>query len=164
MADFTAEEVQKLKGLLEMEEIRKVRMLYSQLMDSSRIDELADLFTEDGLCEFGPYGQWEGRETIRKNFKEVEGSHHGDTTFFAMHNTCDHWVELTGPDTAVGRSYLIDVVTQTPKEEQPIVWFGLYDEDYAKVDGQWLIKRCSLQFLWPERHLTEGFPGPFPPE
>jgi hypothetical protein len=50
MSEFTPEEVSKLRELLEIEEIRKVRLLYSHLMDSHRIDELADLFTPDGVC------------------------------------------------------------------------------------------------------------------
>ena len=66
-------------------------------------------------------------------------------------------MRLTGPTTAVGRSYLIDVVAITPQDENPIVWFGAYDADYVKVDGTWLFSRVSLEFLWPERHLSEGF-------
>ncbi|MGI9323882.1 MAG: nuclear transport factor 2 family protein [Pseudomonadales bacterium] len=158
---FTAEEVQRLRRLLEIEAIRETKIKYAQLMDGRRVDDLANLFTEDALCEFGPYGQWRSRETIRTNYQEVFS---GDSAllFGSLHNTPNHWVELTGPTTATGRSYLIDVITNKPPEENPIVWFGIYDEDYEKVDGQWLISRCSLQFLWPERNLTDGFGGEFP--
>ncbi len=161
-APFTKEEIRRLRNLLEVEDIRKTRLLYSTLMDTQRIDELAELFTEDALCEFGPYGEWRGRETIRANYKGVFS---GDSAglFFAMHNNSNHWVELTGEATAVGRSYLIDVVTTADKEANPITWFGVYDEEYAKVDGRWLVSRCSLQFLWPERHISTNFSGVFPP-
>ena len=160
---FTPEEIRSLKRLLEIEAIRKVKNLYSQYMDSGRIDELAELFTENALCEFGPeYGNWIGRETIRTNYKSVITGP-GSVLFGAMHNTGNHWIELTGPTTAVGRSYLIDVATTTPADQMPIVWFGLYDEAYEKVDGKWLVSRCSLQFMWPKRMNTEGFvPGKFP--
>jgi hypothetical protein len=161
MSEFTPSEVSKLRELLEIEEIRKVRLLYSHLMDSHRIDELADLFTPDGVCVFGPYGRWEGRETIRANFWDVEGG--GHDTYRAIHNTCDHWVELTGPDSAVGRAYLIDVVTDRPPADHPLVVLGVYDEDYVKVDGAWKIAECRLQFIWPERNTSDGYPGPFPP-
>jgi len=101
MSEFTADEVARLRERLEIEEIRKVRLLYSHLMDSHRIDELAELFTQDGVCVFGPFGRWEGRETIRTNFWKVEGQ---QDTYRAIHNTCDHWLEMTGPDAAVGRA------------------------------------------------------------
>lgn len=158
---LTADEIKRLRGLLDVEDIRQVKLLYSHLMDSRRIDELADIFTADALCEFGPYGEWRGRETIRANYHEVFGGE--DALLFAsLHNTCNHWIELTSATTALGRSYLIDVVTNKPVAENPIVWFGIYDESYEKVAGQWLIARCSLQFLWPERNLSEGFTGQFP--
>ncbi len=160
---FTSAEVKKLRELLEIEEIRKVMLLYSQLLDSGEIDALAAIFTQDACCEFGPYGEWHGRETIRANYQQVFDDEI-KMKFGSMHATGNHWVELTSPTTAVGRSYLIDALTHTDPAANPIEWLGLYDETYEKVDGSWLIKRISLQFLWPERHLTEGFSGPFPPK
>ena len=59
---FSYEEIQKLRELLEVEAIRKLRNLYAHLLDSGDIDALAALFTEDAVCEFGPYGEWHGRE------------------------------------------------------------------------------------------------------
>jgi hypothetical protein len=160
---FTSEEIKKLRELLEIEAIRKVRLLYSQLLDSGEIDALAAIFTKDALCEFGPYGEWRGRKRIRASYQQVFGEQIKQT-FGSLHNTGNHWVELTSPTTAVGRSYLIDVLTHTDSAANPIEWFGLYDDAYEKVDGVWLIKRISLQFLWPKRQLTDGFPEPFPPK
>ena len=37
---------------LEIEAIKKLRVLYSQFFDSHRTDEMAMLFTEDAVCEF----------------------------------------------------------------------------------------------------------------
>ena len=165
MADampFTSEEIKKLRELLQIEEIRKVMLLYSQLLDGGEIDALAAIFIEDACCEFGPYGEWRGRETIRANYQKVFADEI-KMKFGSMHITGNHWVELTSPATAVGRSYLSDVLTHTDPTAQPFEWFGLYDTAYEKVEGAWLIKRLSLQFFWPERYLTKGFPGPFPP-
>lgn len=160
---FTYEEIQKLRELLEIEAIRKVRNLYAHLLDGGDIDALAALFTKDALCEFGPYGEWRGRETIRHNYRQVFSDQIKDK-FGSLHNTGNHWVELTGPTTAVGRSYLIDVLTHTDPVANPVEWFGVYDDAYRKVDGAWLIERISLQFLWPQRQLTKGFSTPFPPK
>lgn len=160
MSELDESEIQELREFLEIERIRKVKLLYSHLMDTHQIDALADLFTEDAICEFGPeYGTWEGRETIRTNYHGVFDDH---AYFEAMHYCANHYVDLTGPDTATGRSYLLDVITTTQPEDQPIVWMGLYDEDYQKVAGKWLIKRCSLQFLWPKKMTLPDFEKPYP--
>lgn len=160
MSDLTNNEVQELRELLEIEKIRRLKQLYSHLMDSGQIDALADIFTEDAVCEFGPeYGKWEGRETIRTNYHDVFD---GQISFYAMHHCTNHYVDLTGPTTATGRSYLLDVVTATDAEAQPIVWFGVYDEEYEKVGQQWLIKRCTLQFLWPKRMTMPSLEVPYP--
>lgn len=160
MSEFTADEMQELRELLEKEKIRKLKQLYSHLMDNGQIDALADIFTEDAVCEFGPeYGQWEGRETIRANYHGVFDT---QNRFDAMHHITNHYIDLTGPDTATGRSYLLDVVTTAKPEDQPIVWFGVYDEDYQKVNGTWLIKRCTLQFLWPQRMTMPSFDQDYP--
>ena len=160
MDDLSPTEIQALRELLEIEKIRKLKQLYSHLMDNGQIDALADIFTEDAVCEFGPeYGKWEGRETIRANY---HGVFDGQMKFQAMHHCTNHYVDLTGPDTATGRSYLLDVVTNAPEDGQPIVWFGVYDEEYQKVDGQWLIKQCTLQFLWPKRMTMPSFEENYP--
>lgn len=160
MTGITDGEIKELRELLEKEKIRKLKQLYSHLMDSHQIDALADIFTEDAVCEFGPeYGNWEGRETIRTNYK---GVFEGQEQFGAMHHITNHYIDMTGPDTAKGWSYLLDAVTTVEPEEQPIMWLGLYDEEYRKVDGQWLISKCSLQFLWPQRMTMPAFETPYP--
>ena len=58
---FTSEEIKELRTLLEIEKIKKTKLLYSQLMDSRDIDGLAERFAEDAICEVGPdYGVWTG--------------------------------------------------------------------------------------------------------
>jgi ketosteroid isomerase-like protein len=155
--ELTADEVHRVRALLTEDDIRKVKVLYSQLMDAGRIDDLAELFTEDAVCVFGRFGEWHGREEIRTRLASVDRDHHHSVPFHAMHATTDHWVELTGPDTAIGRSYLIDLITATPADGQPIVVLGTYDETYRKVDDSWLIERCVLQFLWPDGHMADDF-------
>ncbi len=75
----------------------------------------------------------------------------------------NHWVELTGPDSAVGRRYLLNGASFKEATESPINYLGLYDEDYRKTGGSWKIQRSSLYFFWPVREVKEGFPGEFPP-
>lgn len=164
---FSSEETKKLRNMLQIDEIKQLKLLYAHYMDNGNIEGLANLYTEDAVCEFGPYGKWEGRENIRRNYQEVYDGLVQNITpkvFGSQHFIANHLVELTGRGTAVGRSYLLDVLTTTPKEGQPILWFGLYDEQYEQVCGSWKMKRCCLQFLWPERQVTEKVLSTFPPK
>ena len=60
-----------VEDLLEIERIRKLRVLYSYYLDAGEFDALAALFCEDAVCEFGPFGVWTGRSTIAENYKNV---------------------------------------------------------------------------------------------
>jgi hypothetical protein len=148
-----------IDDLLEIESIRKLRILYSYYLDAGELDALVDLFTDDAVCEFGPYGVWTGKPMIAENYEKVERPILEKGPFQSLHANTNHWVELTGPGEAVGRLYLIDLAVGRPANENPMIWLGAYDEAYRKVGGAWKICRSSLQFMWPERHLTEGFPG-----
>jgi ketosteroid isomerase-like protein len=148
-----------IEELLEIESIRKLRTLYSYYLDAGELDALVALFTDDAVCEFGPYGVWEGKATIRANYEVVERPMIEKGGFQTLHANTNHWVELTGADTAVGRVYLIDLALGGDPEKNPMIWLGVYDESYRKAGGAWKIARSSLQFLWPKRHVTADFPG-----
>jgi len=54
------------------------------------------------------------------------------------------WIE------ANGRWYLLDL-NLMESSENPLTLFGIYDDVYRKVEGQWLIARTRIDFLWPRR-------------
>jgi ketosteroid isomerase-like protein len=151
-----------IEELLEIEEIRKLRIRYAYYFDAGEMDSLVALFADDAVCEFGPYGVWEGKGTIAKNYEVVARPIIEKGPFQTLHANTNHWVELTGADTAVGRVYLLDLALGDP-DKNPLIWLGVYDEAYRKIGGAWKIQRSSLQFLWPKRHVTANFPGEAPP-
>ena len=152
-----------IEDLLVVESIRKLRIRYAYYLDAGELDALVALFTQDAVCEFGPFGVWRGIAEIAKNYEKVLAPAVAKGGFQSLHANTNHWVEITGPDTAVGRLYLLDFSLGEPTTN-PIIWLGVYDEDYRLVAGEWRIARSSLQFLWPERHVTAHFPGkPFSP-
>ncbi|WP_293903165.1 nuclear transport factor 2 family protein [Phenylobacterium sp.] len=148
-----------IDDMLDIERIRKLRILYSYYLDAGEIDRLVALFTDDAVCEFGPFGVWEGVEMIAENYRRVMGPVIEKGPFQSLHANTNHWVEITGPDTALGRLYLIDLAFGGPPETNPMVWLGVYDEAYTRVAGQWRIQRSGLQFMWPQRHVSDNFPG-----
>ncbi|MDE2670268.1 MAG: nuclear transport factor 2 family protein [Dehalococcoidia bacterium] len=142
-----------LEEHLEIEAIKQLRVLYSQLFDSHRTDEMAMLFTEDAVCEFSddlPYGDWVGRDEIRRQYKEVAG--HSPKPFSYMHATTNGWVQLTGPDSATGSWFLLDLgMGDNPN---PVGLIGVYNDVYKKVDGEWFIHRTRIDHIW-----TQGSAG-----
>jgi hypothetical protein len=148
--------------LLAIEEIKELRLGYSENFDANNLDKLVDLFTDDATCDFGEYGLWVGKDTIRSNYAEqfkVVGE-----AFDSLHYVMNPRIRLTGPTTANGRWYLMDFLTrQKPVtaletqggHENPLLWLAIYEDDYVKVDGRWKISYCKLHFLWPKR-LTDG--------
>lgn len=143
-----------MDNLLDIEAIRKLRILYSHYFDGQEIDKLMGILTEDVVCEFGPEygGNWEGHETIRKNFlsyMDREGQ-----PWSVMHAITNHLIDLTGPDTAKGRCYLLDL-NLADGNPNPLFLFGVYDDLYRKVDGEWMIECTRIDFLWPTRNIME---------
>ena len=163
---LSSEEIKKLRDLIDTEEIKKLRLKYSYHMDARELDELMDVFADGAVCGYGPYGDWEGKETIYSNYKETFKDTI-NTPFVSMHVNTNHLVEITGPDTAKGRVYLLDVITKNmdgsdiEEGKSNFLWFALYDEEYVKINGEWKVKRMDLHFFWPERHISDDFSTKF---
>lgn len=148
-----------IEALVEIEKIKKLRILYSHYFDSNDLDSLAALFTDDVVCEFGVHGTWIGKEELRKNYKAVhtEMDKLKNGSYPYLHVTTNHWVEIKTPDSAEGRCYLIDMVTHFANS--PLLLLGIYDDEYKKMNGTWKIHRTRLDYLWPNRQVVGGVPG-----
>ena len=141
-----------VEELLEIEAIRKLRVLYSHHFDGQNLDGLVDLFTDDAVCEFGPDygGDWVGKAVIHANYAkytEAEGP-----AFSVMHAVTNHNVRIIDATTAHGRAYLLDLRT-AEGVDNPLILFGVYDDLYKRVNGAWKIHRTRIDFLWPKRHV-----------
>lgn len=148
----------EITQLLETERIRKLASLYSHHFDRLDLDALVDLFTQDAVCEFVRGKPVVGRDAIRAHYMRSFGKFGKDGPFSTMHAVTNHWIELTGAERAEGRCYLIDFAITDPKIN-PLVYLGIYDDEYRKVDGQWRIGQRRLEFAWPPRSATAGAAG-----
>jgi hypothetical protein len=139
-----------IQEYLEIEAIKKLRVLYSQYFDGHQIDEMAMLFAEDAVCEFSgdlPYGDWVGRDEIREKYRGVPAP--GSNPFSFMHASTNGWVELTGPDTATGQFYLLDLGLGT--NPNPLGLIGVYKDEYKKINGEWFIAKTRIDHIWTQR-------------
>ena len=142
----------KLKALLDREEIRNLRTLYAHHLDSNTIDALDEVFSADAVVEV-TVGKMTGIDAIRSGltdaFKLFDRDRQGSYPF--LHAIANHWITLTGPDTAQGRCYLIDFETASKPDPNPLLLLGLYADTYRRIDGEWRITHTRLEVVWPER-------------
>lgn len=125
--------------------ILEVKAAYGWHYDSPDAEALIDLFTDDAVCVFGPYGSWNGKGEIEAGFAENVSA--PDNNFPTLHATTNPMITVDG-NTAKGKFFLLDnVLTREPAETTNGV-FGVYFDEFRKEDGQWRISRSELQFLW----------------
>ncbi|WP_396655742.1 nuclear transport factor 2 family protein [Microbacterium sp.] len=155
---FTRDEIADLRKLLDIERIRKKKVLYSHLIDSRDFAGFADLYTEDAVGEWGPFGNWSGREQIHD---AVAGYLASRPAYSGLHITSNMWIEKTGQDTATSRCYLHDVNTEQPPNVSHVAWFAVYEEDWVRIGGDWKISHHRIYFLWPSREV-DRVSGEFP--
>ncbi|VVN36866.1 nuclear transport factor 2 family protein [Pseudomonas fluorescens] len=145
-----------LKGLLDREEIRNLRTIYAHHLDSNNIAALDQVFSADAVVEV-TVGKMEGIDAIRVGlndaFKLYDRDHRGNYPF--MHAITNHWIKLTGPDTALGRCYLIDFETASKPDPNPLLLLGLYADEYRRIDGEWRITHTRLEVVWPARNTSD---------
>lgn len=131
-----------LQYLLDLEEIKQLRYSFSWALETSAPDDLADLFTEDGWIDVGPWGRMNGRDKIRygygKAYRDAE-------PWTAMHAVTNPRIRIDG-DEATGTWYLLDCSTMG--FEQPPRVLGIYDETYRRDDGAWKMSSLTLRFKW----------------
>ncbi|MCJ9720371.1 nuclear transport factor 2 family protein [Agrobacterium sp. SHOUNA12C] len=155
---MTDERIQKL---LDIEEIRNLRVLYSHYLDSANVQQLGRVFTEDAVVNV-TVGSMRGIEEIRKGLGDAVTlfDRDGKGNYPFLHAVTNHWVRITGPDTAEGRCYLIDFETASKPEPNPLLLLGLYSDLYRRVDGEWRISQSRLETVWPQREGGEGLGEP----
>jgi hypothetical protein len=150
----------ELQRLLALEAIRELRSRYCHYLDTNRMDALAELFTEDAICQVDR-GTWQGRQAIRDGLANAFKAYdlHQRGTYPFLHAVTNHWVALLGPDHAEGRCYLIDMNASRPASANPLLLLATYADEYRRVDKCWQISRTRLDVVWPVPEVGGGLPG-----
>lgn len=149
-----------LETLLNKQEITELRLAYAAHVDRHDFDSLEALFTEDAVCDFGAgFGDpWVGRKQIRANYETAMAA--AGTEFDSLHVVTNPWITLESADVAHGRWYLIDLLTRQKPVTQmetigghanPLLFLGIYEDDYRRENGVWKISYVRLHILWPQR-------------
>ena len=116
---------------------------YSVLEDEAELVSIAEgiaaLFSEDAVWDGGAaLGLCEGREAISERFRKP-------TLQFAHHFFVKPRIEVDG-DTATGRWDILAPCTSL--QGKPFWMAGVEDDEYVKVEGEWLHSRMKLDIIF----------------
>ena len=96
-----------------------------------------DVFTEDAVWDVGGFGVYKGKEAIRDQALAILPQQ----IKFTYHFFSQPIIEIDG-DTAKAKWYLWALYTMADGND--MVLAGTEDEEYRRVDGQWLISSVKL--------------------
>lgn len=106
---------------------------------------LADLFTDDGILDLGPFGRYEGRPALLNAFENIlpQG------TKWSTHYIVSPILTVDGEQAEGNWYYLIQAVPAAPPDAGLISIMGSYADKYVKAAGSWKIKETIATLLVP---------------
>jgi len=125
--------VRMSQELLDRQAITDLIHRYCLLVDGNRIAEVASLFFEDCVTDYGPTlgGPMKGREPLAKmlsaGLRMFEATHHQVSNIL---------LDFEGPDRARGTTY-VTAWHRSPGDAPHAVVWARYDDVFERRDGHW---------------------------
>lgn len=129
--------------------IQELQSHYALAHDLTDPEMYAGVFTEDAELYSGGRMLAKGREAFhaigvndRKRFNA--GAADGERSFGALrHVVTNQVIDLNSDTTATGSCYVMTVVVR-PGGGPEILSLGTYEDEYRKVEGEWLIAKRDI--------------------
>jgi hypothetical protein len=124
----------RITALEDIEAIKRLKAEYCDICDDEHNqDRIVTIFTEDGIWEGKGVGHAQGHAELRKLFKSF-----AERISFSQHNVFNPRIEVNG-NAAHASWYFLGPFTFRKDNRQ--LWLAArYEDDYAKINGQWKIK------------------------
>ena len=133
----TIEELERrLEKLEAIDDIKRMKSRYAQIVDGFSNEPFEECFTEDGVWDLGPAGKVKGRKAIRELFEKLP-----EVQPFSIHYFVQAEIEVEG-DTAVAKWY--EWLAATQGDGRAVWTAGIEEEKYKKINGKWLIAELKL--------------------
>ena len=124
--------------LEDKEAIRDLLTRYCLHIDAGRYEEWVGCFTPDGVFDSPILGRWQGADKLRQftqRYREWTGAHQ------PRHCVMNVLIEVEG-ERASAECYLL--MTHAAQGKTELVISGRYEDQIAKIDGQWLFKERKV--------------------
>ncbi len=148
MAERTLEEQVKMladqvKMLADIESIKQLKYRYWRFVHTGQPEKVAGCFSEDAEFTIRPSTPpFKGREQIQQIFEGMVKA--GGLTVPQGHNP---EIEIIGSNRAVGLWQLDNIRFEGDWSKGSRMGNG-YVEEYVKENGQWLIRRSTVSYLF----------------
>jgi hypothetical protein len=129
-------------------EIEDLMARYLMAIDYFDWDSYVGTFAPDGEIEFAS-GKFVGRDVIREgviNFSKGIGRvYHTEDGNPAIlrHAILQSSIRVEG-DRAWGRTLWVEMANHGPGDTMKMGTYGLYEDEFVRIDGKWLIKRRNV--------------------
>jgi ketosteroid isomerase-like protein len=130
----------RVRSVNDVEQIKQLKHEYCWAFDSGDLGRLMALFTDDAVCELGPFGTWRGRADIERGYRSqmvasrVPGGR--------LHSVSNAIITVDG-DHASGHWYLVDYDIE-PGTTQPVRLLAAYHDTYRRDADRWRMSVTSL--------------------
>jgi ketosteroid isomerase-like protein len=143
-----------VRRLVTHRDILDLKYRYCWAIDENDVSTFVSLFTEDAILtashigESEPYMRCEGREELRalvhQRQEELDRS-------LGQHRPYNPIIDVD-EDEATGKWYFTSVAREGDGTVE--FEFGEYHEVYRRVDGQWLLAECHIEYMEIEPELV----------
>jgi len=142
----------RIQKLEDIEAIKRLKFDYAEGCDlvanQNNLEPLLKVFTEDAVWDGEAFGKHIGKTAIKEFLSGIP-----TMLTYSMHHFTNPRVVVDG-DQAQGRWYLLAFFTDV--DDNDLVLIGIEDDEYKKVDGQWLISSMILT-THSQAPLSEGW-------
>jgi len=141
----------RLAKLEAREAIKELKYTYARRSDqvfnnpgNASAVALADIFTDDGILDLGPFGSFSGRAELLDAFENIlpQG------TQWSVHYMANPELHIDG-ETATGDWYYLIQSVPAGQGASLIQIFGAYADEYVKTNSGWKIKKTVTSFFTP---------------
>jgi hypothetical protein len=166
-------ELERRTARLEDErDIQILQRTYGYYVDKNLWAQIAQLFTEDGTLEIGGRGVFVGRPRVQQYLEWLGKPVHGRLYDHTQMQPVVH----VSPDGQTARGRWRAFVFGGDLNRTSILGDCIYENEYRKVDGRWMISRLHAYFImytdlekgwgemgWPNTRPEKSLPPDLPP-
>lgn len=133
----------RIRRIEDFQQIKNLQAKYSFLVDTSKFDDLVELFATEFIWEVG-FDEMTKITTKSDLLDLMKKADKGSS--MTIHQPITPYIELDG-DTAKGTWYLFGMLTSVTSQGEDAKWIqGKYNNRYIREDGEWKIDCLSFQY------------------